>query len=325
MRLLVVELRRLAARRFVRWGTLAIVAGLALLVGVTALQSRQPTAAERATAATQAERYAAEAARERERCEQTASSGATEPERPYPPGFDCARIVGPDADDLLTVYQFDFRDEMRDRSVLVVVVLTLFGFLLGATAVGAEWHYGTMGALLLFEPRRLRVYLAKLTAVVLGVLGIGAAVAGASIGGHYLVGVTRGELGALTTGFWSSLVLLQGRGLLAATSAALVGFAIAFTLRYTAAALGAILGYAALGEIALRIWSQRSQVGLLSTNMQAWLYRRAEVTIFDCPPAGECRQETLVVSMWQGGALLAGIALLAVVVAAFVFRRRDVP
>ena len=49
-------------------------------------------------------------------------------------------------------------------------LLALFGFVVGASFVGAEWSTGGMMNLLVWRPRRVRLLLGKLAALLLGVL-----------------------------------------------------------------------------------------------------------------------------------------------------------
>ena len=65
--------------------------------------------------------------------------------------------------------------------VLFGGMLALFGFAVGASFVGAEWHSGGMMNLLLWRPRRLALLAQKLGALLLSVLASGLAL-GALLG-----------------------------------------------------------------------------------------------------------------------------------------------
>ena len=49
-------------------------------------------------------------------------------------------------------------------------MVVLLGVLLGATLAGADWTAGTMGTLLTWEPRRVRVHLVRVLVTVVVVL-----------------------------------------------------------------------------------------------------------------------------------------------------------
>lgn len=334
MNLFLVECRRMAARRFTRYGALPLlVALLAALALTAAFSTSEPTAENRADARAEHSRYLTDARAEQRTCEQAQAAGNT---TTYPADFRCADFATgvPSEQDILTsyVYTFSFADEMRDRSVFLVVVLVLFALLLGATLSGSEWQHGTVAALLLYEPRRARVFAAKAGAVAAGLTALTGLLYAAHVGGHYLVALARGQVATLTRDMPPDLAPVMLRGWALVVAAGLIGFALAFTLRRTAGALGVLLGYAAVFEFGLLIFSDfsaglaRLRVGLLSTLMTAWLVDGATVPLPpSCPPNGECQEPImLTVSMWQGGLALAGLAATLLVVSAVIFRRREV-
>ena len=317
MRLFRVEVRRLAARRFCRVALVVLFGGLGVVLAATATDSHRPSTADLAEAQQRAATAATAVAADRRRCEDAKTAQPSD-------GFDCRQIEAPPPESFLSVSAFNFRAEITNRTVALSVALALFAFILGATAVGAEWAHGTMAGLLLWEPRRTRVFLAKFAAL-LGGLGLISIVAYAvHLVGHYSIADVRGEVGELSSGFDTSLGLLAGRGLAVVGVAAACGFAIAYTLRHTAAALGLALGYLVVAEVGLRLWSVRWSPYLLSTNLDAWLNRGTVVPVYSCDAGGVCTASEIKVSMAQGGLVLLGVALVLLIGAALVFRRREV-
>jgi hypothetical protein len=292
-----------------------------------------PTAADLAQAQQQADAQTPQVQADRERCEAeqraqpSPTPGAEQPPPPatkeFPPGFDCKLIVAPDAEVFLSRNPFRFTREMDDRTHVLTLVLALFAFLVGATAIGAEWHHGTLAALLVWEPRRLRVFLMKLLALLFGVTVISAIGYAANVAGHWSVAELRGLVGNITPEFQRQIALSAARGLGATLAAAAVGFAIALTLRRTAAALGAAIAYLGVVEIGVRTFATDAPRFLLSTYVQAWILKGADIFLYDCGQTG-CRQETIHIRMWVGGLYLAVVALVLLTVAAAVFRRREV-
>ena len=322
MRLLWVEIRRLFARRFFWIGSVALIVGLGAVLLLTALESHVPTDAEwdQARAAAAAEAPRAEA--ERQRClddQRTGSSNSG-----YPADTNCNVIQPPPPEEFLQVQPFRFGEEIVERTQVLSFVLTMFAFLVGATAIGAEWHHGTLAALLLWEPRRLRVFAAKLGALVLGATVVAALGYVANVAGHLGVAATRGVVGEVPAALQQEVALNATRGLAMALVGGAIGFAIAFTLRRTAAALGVLLGYLAIFEVGARMFFGSSDRWLATTFVRAWLFKDVIVSSYDCDAGGACGLTTFHVTMWQGGAYLLTAGFLTVLVAALVFRRREV-
>jgi ABC-type transport system involved in multi-copper enzyme maturation permease subunit len=219
---------------------------------------------------------------------------------------------------------FSLRNEIAGRATFVAVLLALAGYLVGASYVGAEWQHGTMAALLLWEPRRVKVYTAKLFALLTGLLVVGVITYAVAFAAHWVVADLVGDPGGVGRGFQRSLGLAVARGLALSLAVAACGFAIAYAVRLSAAALGVAIAYIVGAEVGLRAFSQESQRWLLTENITAWLNRGTNIYLSNCDSQGTCTEKILHVSMWQGGAYVGGLALVLVVVAAIVFARRDV-
>lgn len=323
-RLVRVEIRRLLSRR-VLWVLSAIVlAGLVVVMGQTAYESRPPSAEEVAAAERQARREAANMNVEqlREECRRAQAEARAQGS---PEDFRCDEVRLPRAEDFLPNRIFSFAPQMPGRLMAIAAVLGLVGFVIGASFVGAEWTAGTMAHLLIWEPRRMRVLLAKALAVVVVLAGVGLGVTAVAVGGHYVVAVVRGELAGTTSGVWQSLGLRALRATALGGFAGLVGMAIAGALRHTAAALGAAFAYFLGGELAIRAIWIKSETWLLSSNVAAWVQNGVEIPRFECPQfGGECTTTMLHVSLAEGALFLGALLVVLLLVFASTFQRRDI-
>ena len=365
MRLWWVELSRLFARRFTRLALVLVLVALGVMVFGAAYGSQKPVPGDRARAElAAAQQRAEEQARCRDAQHLPAADGRSAAPAPSPTpsgavassvppsvppsvspfvppsvspsasatelpgeysGMDCSAITHPVAEDLIRYRSFSFRDQMPGRAVGIAALLTVVGYLVAASFVGAEWQHGTMAGLLLWEPRRVRVFVAKLLALFTGLTLAGTVTYAVAYAAHWFVADLRGDSTGVTAGFWTSLGLTAVRGVALTLAVAACGFAIAYAVRLSAAALGAAVAYLVGAEVGLRLWSQESQRWLLSENITAWMDRGTRITLFHCGSAGDvCTARVLTLSMWQGGAYLGGLALVLAVVAAVLFARRDV-
>jgi ABC-2 type transport system permease protein len=158
-RLVGVEARRYVSRRLVR-----VLVGLALL-GILITGTVMFFTSHRATAA---ELRALQRQGEAQRQDAVRACRAGEfgiPASEVPPGMSleeyCRSLVPPahefgPAED--TFHLTTIHDVLLGTNGLLIALFLL----LGASFVGAEWHAGTMTTLLTWEPRRVRVILAKI-------------------------------------------------------------------------------------------------------------------------------------------------------------------
>ena len=220
-------------------------------------------------------------------------------------------------------------DEIASAGVLLSASLAmLVGYLMAASAIGAEYTTGSLSNWLTFVPRRGQVFASKLVAV-----GLGAAVAGA-----LLAGVMVGASALITRGYdqplagFDGVAASAGRGVALAVLAAVLGFCVAMLTRYTVAALGVVIGYLLavlatniLGFIVpvvseLKRWALETNIQAFLNHGHTYLVFRRQVTAegVDVVPV----ERTL--SFAAGAGYLAVLAAALVVVTALVFRRRDV-
>ncbi|HEU0129612.1 MAG TPA: hypothetical protein VFQ85_01300 [Mycobacteriales bacterium] len=204
------------------------------------------------------------------------------------------------------------RDALPAAATAVAVGCAIMGFVLGASYSGAEWHNGTMQALLFWEPRRGRVLLAKAVALVAVVVAFTVALQVVVWGLTYFVAATRGTTEGLTGSVHNAVLLRMLRGLFLVSVTSLLGFAVAGLTRVTGAALGAAFVYFAIIEQLI--------VGLrpglfpyaVSANLSAFMAQHVEL------PTGQ--------TLGGGRAAVTLIGYVALLLGAFyaVFTTRDV-
>ncbi|MEP7054571.1 MAG: ABC transporter permease subunit [Actinomycetota bacterium] len=228
-------------------------------------------------------------------------------EQPAQPGNPCGGA--PKAPYETSVALFDF-------GKAVAVICAFAGFLIGASAAGAEWSAGTMQSLLFWEPRRVRVVLAKVVGLSAVIVLLFLAATALFTAESYAAGQLRGTTAGLTSGLWNSYLLLMLRGVSFAGFAAVLGFSVAFGSRVTAAAVGIAFVYFAVLEnllVAWKIWLARYMIGPL---LAAWLNNG----IADNGDSGRALRLTGV----RAGVTLSVYAVVMLAGATVWFRQRDV-
>lgn len=202
---------------------------------------------------------------------------------------------------------------VRELLLGLAAAFAILGLLLGATSIGAEWHAGTMTTLLTWEPRRIRVGLAKAASCAalcfLAVLGLEILLAGLLAG----VAATRGStVGA--DGTWLADTLgIAVRAAAIASAMSLVGYALASIGRNTAAALGAGFVYFAVVEGLIRGLRPQWQPWLLGENSALFIEGGGSTLAFD-----------LGHSSIAAGALIGVYALAALLIGVVALRGRDI-
>lgn len=267
------ELRRLLARRVVRWGLVVALIVVALVCSVATIRSSETRGLMKLSAL----------------------------------WLDRARSDGSSGDLVLQMSIYVF--------ILVVG--------LAATAVGGDYRAGTMGTILTWEPRRVRVAAARVVAVAVVAVGLYLVVIGALVGGWSLGAAARGSTAGLGPDFWVNLAAIISRGAIAAALVASLTAGLALVTRSTVGAVITWFGYLIGVEAVLGQRFRSLQPSLFVANLGAFLQdadielpggsQRVDGTsirLFAQPGAGLVRVLAI-------GALLAGLGVLA-------FRRRDV-
>ena len=306
MSLVLAELRRLLARRAV---ALLLVAGLVLAALVTAAvawDGRPVSGSERALGE---EQYQQELAA----CEENP--------RRYGGGrgFECADAVMPPE-------AYSYRQVLSTEAVLdgllpsLTTLLGLVALIIGTTFVGAEWVSGSMSNLLLFEPRRGRVWLAKVVVVAVVGTAFATLVLGLAIAGSLAAAISWSDASWGSTRSWYAAYSIL-RGIIVVVAIAVVGVAITLALRSTIATVGLAFGYAMVGEAMLRAINREAvEPWLLSSHMVAFL--NGELKLYGDSFAR--RPEVTVLHLQTSALYLGALMLVLLVVSWLTFRRRDI-
>ncbi len=220
-------------------------------------------------------------------------------------------------------------------------ISVLIALMVAASAGGADWGARTMGLLLSWEPRRVRVFLVRLgvvavfglviTTVLVGLaLGLGSMIAQAhgvvgEVQGLSELGVAEAEAGpAIEIGLrWLPLGVLAAAG----------GYALAMATRSTGWAIGAAIGFVSIVESVIGlVWPWASQ-WLIQTNVAAWL-TGGMYWVIDRTPGPAPMGESLTGEYVEPGTIwisdIRGLLTLTVgcaallVVSALLLRSRDV-
>ncbi|RKR88878.1 ABC-type transport system involved in multi-copper enzyme maturation permease subunit [Micromonospora pisi] len=335
MNLYTTELRRIFKRRLTRIMLVLLVLGLGGIAVAFTVNSHKVGPAQVAAAEARAEaeyqqqvKYHEESVRG---CEAAKAVGAGTDR--YPP--DCGREWAPTRENFqaewFMPYQFDFRAEFGVFISIFAGILALFGFVVGASYIGAEWHSGGMTNLLLWRPKRLTVLFTKLGALLTTLLGLSLVLGALWTAAFWLIGRFDGVTGKLTQGVWQSFALsgLRAVGLVLAVGA--IAFGLASLGRHTAMALGVAVGVAVVSEIGIRtvmaiIGTPFGDRYVLSSYALAWFEK--EWKLFDYNACnfqqGECTPGELVLT-WQDSGLVFGVGTAIVLAAAiWAMRSRDV-
>lgn len=331
-----VELRRLWWRRLTKVAIIGVIAFVGLASYGVYQQTNPETIAQRIDdfnrnvtemkkqqEAMSAQDKAAQIADCRAQQQQQSSSDS-------PADFGCDQMFAPPTLESFGLVNTARDDLVRSLTQASVYVFGFLAFLLGASFVAAEFSSGSMGNWLTFQPRRLRVAASKLSAATLA--GVALALFGVGLSLLAVTGVTtinRPDASlklpdaAPTTTEPLSVSLL--RIVVVVALGGLGGAAIGLLLRSTAAVVGLVLGYGVVveGFIASGIGDGRFRPWTVSLNIDAFVQNGAKYYITSCNENG-CQGQEQINSFTHGWVYLLVIAIVGVVAALAVFRRRDV-
>ncbi|GAA1775001.1 hypothetical protein [Luedemannella helvata] len=223
--------------------------------------------------------------------------------------------------------RFVFRSQFEPLIYVIAGLMGLFGFIVGASYVGADWHSGAMLNLLAWHPRRVSVLLTKLATALGAVLGVTLTLGALWTGALWFIASKRGDHTGMTPGAWSSFALTGARAVALVLALTAIGFCLASLGRSTVVAFGAALIVAIVGEVGVRIMLDQVRVPdsgryLLSSYGAAWLTRSWPTTGYpNC--VGRCQGASMIT--WPQAALvLGGVVVLVLTAALWSVRRRDV-
>ncbi|MEV4659230.1 ABC transporter permease subunit [Micromonospora sp. NPDC049301] len=281
MNLVRAELERLSARRFVQLMVVLLVLAFGVTAATTLAGSHRPSAEELSSARSQAAeaRQSMEDTFQQCLARQNGTLPSSDSEQYFP--SDCSQIDPtlkerlPIAADFLPGV-FSFAQQARPLLYFLIAFLVLFGFLVGASYVGADLNSGGVVNLLLWRPRRMTVLGAKLGTLLGTVLALALVASAFYLATFWVIGQTAGLAGELGGEFWRDLGAVHGRGVVLVLLASALGFAIATLGRHTSAALGAVAAYAVVWELGARLVleivdARRPDRLMLSSHIGAWL------------------------------------------------------
>jgi ABC-2 family transporter len=192
------------------------------------------------------------------------------------------------------------------------VWFAIIAWLLAASYIGAEWRTGMMATLLTWEPRRVRVMVAKVLAAVLVAFGIVMVLQALLVGALYPAAAYRGSTAGTNEAFWRAFSYVGLRSGALAAMAATLGFAVGALGRNTAAGLGAGFVYLAVIEGGL--------LGGLIPSVRPWLIVGNAIIFINNERNTDIRGR----SPTQAIMLLVGYAVGLWLIATLVTKKRDV-
>jgi len=213
----------------------------------------------------------------------------------------------------------------------VAYLLMFFAFLVGVSFVAAEFTSGAISTWLTYEPRRVRVYASKVVAVTSGVLGVAVVSVAVLCAVIYLIARSYDLVGVTSGAPGRDLVAVALRTVAVVGVAGLLGAVLGTLLRHTAAALGVAIGYLVVVEglvlDQLRTAFAEPRPWLIYPNVLAWLQgglrddRAPDQNRF-C--SGDVCTPPELISTAHAGVYLLVLCVVMVVVGGLAFRRRDV-
>lgn len=233
----------------------------------------------------------------------------------------------------------DLRSELRESGIGVASILLALLVLVGTTFAGADWASGSMSNQLLFEPRRLRVWLAKGIAVAIVAALLASVVMTLYWSALHGVAASRGI--EVPDGLTGEAAWQVVRSTFLATVGAVVGYALTMLSRSTVFTLGAVFAVSTAGTfvVAALPLGDGKERWLPPTNLVAVMQGRA--TYYRPAPA-ECSIQAAdpstwdaamrmacngqgIITVWQGLWFVLVPAVLVVAASVWSFGRRDVP
>lgn len=321
IRLVGAELTRLRSRRVSVVAVIVVLAAVALFQ--IAIHSEvAPSAAAQANArrAYEAAQQSWQAAHGQNLAECLQAGGDT-PE-------DCESYDPAPTPEGYSVVPPSFEDVGQSGMTTAAYLAMFASFLVGASFIGAEYSTGSLASWLTFVPQRLKVFASKGVAVVLGSTALGAVAVFATFGLTAFQVAHHGEP-LVRAGH---VAAASGRSVVLVALAGLAGYVLALVTRHTVAAIAVPLGYSILRSVLFAFTSNADGAlawlppYLPETNLQAFLehgttYPQYRSLLADGSDYTEIEKH---VSLAHSGVYWLVLAVVAVVVGATVFRRRDV-
>jgi ABC-2 type transport system permease protein len=323
IRLLRVELTRLRWRRAVR----ILVLAAFLIVGFTAAVTIWDTRPVSPEDLSSAEAQLAKEMRQPYVQEQLDDCLA-DPEQYLGPGANtdgCEAATQPQLEWFIQRQQLGIATVVEEASPTLTYTLISLLMLSAATYAGADWNSGSMSNQLLFISRRGRVWLAKALAVALTAAVIAALALAVFWGLLWWTASTRDI--ETSEEVWRQLGGIAGRTVALCAVAAVGGYALTMLFRSTVATLGLLFAVSVVGSILIQLipiagigrWGVGPNVsGVLLDGAKYFDYSLCRDS------TEECNAEQIL-TLGEGVRYLSAMAVLAVGLSWWSFRRREIP
>lgn len=320
--LLRVEFTRFFARRAI---VVLLMLGLlvtAALAFKTAWDTRPADAEEIATAQADAELAAKDPSNLA-----TVNECARDPQAMIGPDAtvaDCRERLLPSAESLLERQPLNLPQALDDEGGRLAAFLVGLLVIAGATFVGADFASRSITNQLIFEPRRIRVWLTK--AVTVALAGAGFMLVALSAYWLSLLLVADARELAVPDAHLSIVGWHVVRAVALAAGAAAGAFALTTLFRHTVAALALLFAYAAGSEVLVALLPVQGMARwTIGNNVFGWLkpdFRYVDAG-GECAPYQECNPVHTLTHLESGWFLLA-LLVVACVAGLVSFTRRDV-
>lgn len=328
MRLLRVELTRLRWRRAVLLLVTASLLVPALIFAATAWNTRPHSPQDLAQAEAEIARMEQDElfARDLADCTENPQNWGILAAEDFEAA--CRDMMLPSPEEWLSRPGLDLEQEIAGTGTGVVALLCALLLLVGTTFVGHDWNTRSMSNQLLFEPRRLRLWLAKSAAVLVVGLVVSAVVLTAYWTGLTLLAESRDLPHGVAV-----MAEVRGqvvRGTLLGGLAALTGYALTNLFRSTVATLGVVFVVTVAGGFLLGVLGGGADVTPWMPHTNLWAVVQGGLTYFVEDPVcfqpgavEDCgvRQLSVAHASTYLGTLFAAIAGVSL----WSYRRRDIP
>ena len=195
--------------------------------------------------------------------------------------------------------------------MLAAAVMAIGGLLGGSTVAGAEWKAGTITTVLTWEPRRLRLHVARTVSAFLLAVPIAFTLMLVFLAALLPAVLANGTTAGADATWWTQLIGAVARISLLAGLAAVVGVALATIGRNTTFALAIVAGWMIAGENVLRAIRPSLQDHLVGENL---------TTVLTWSPTASGVAHSVTAAAFH----LALYITIAVAIATIAFTRRDI-
>ncbi len=203
----------------------------------------------------------------------------------------------------------------------ISVFFLVIAVVIGASFVGAEYKFGTVENLLLWEPRRSRVLLAKYGAGFLSSAALTALILAVALALFYLVASVKGSTQGVDSRYWIDMASTIFRSSIAGGLFFILAMSIAVLARNTTASVVAILGWFVVSNIVVELAAKWFRQWELFMNATAFI---SEGDAVRYEKIGNSHQIVYGHSYLTAGLIVAIWAGVFAVAAMVAFNRRDV-